>query len=107
MDDERASSRTPYAPRVLIAVLLAASLPACQAEDETTSESTTTLPAPQSSSSIADTPTRARSADGRWISWREHIIDDEAVGGVAIRGGDGLESPPSATSPIRPILRPW
>ena len=35
-------------------------------------------------------PTRAKAADGRYISWREHIIDDESKGGVAITGSDGL-----------------
>ncbi len=39
---------------------------------------------------VADTPTRARAADGAYISWREHIIDDPAVGGAAIAGSDGL-----------------
>jgi hypothetical protein len=34
--------------------------------------------------------TVARAADGRYISWREHIIDDEAIAGAPIRGGDGL-----------------
>jgi hypothetical protein len=41
--------------------------------------------------SLASTPTTARAANGSYISWREHIIDDEAAGGVAIRGGDGLK----------------
>jgi FG-GAP-like repeat len=40
---------------------------------------------------VAATQTRARAANGQFISWREHMIDDEAVGGVAIRGGDGLK----------------
>lgn len=40
---------------------------------------------------VGDTATRARAADGRYISWREHIIDDPAIGGVAIAGSDGLE----------------
>src|SRR6187549_1467026 len=40
---------------------------------------------------VAATPTKARAANGQFISWREHIIDDEATGGVAIRGGDGLK----------------
>lgn len=35
-------------------------------------------------------PTRARAPDGAYISWREHLIDDEAIGGVELRGGDGL-----------------
>ena len=34
--------------------------------------------------------TQARSSDGAYISWREHIIDDEAVSGIALRGSDGL-----------------
>lgn len=41
--------------------------------------------------SVADTPSNAQSADGHYISWREHRIDDEAInGGTPIRGGDGL-----------------
>ena len=40
---------------------------------------------------VAATQTKARAASGEFISWREHIIDDEALGGVAIRGGDGLK----------------
>src|SRR5262245_9712293 len=41
--------------------------------------------------SVASRPTSARAANGNYISWREHIIDDESRGGVAIRGGDGLK----------------
>ncbi|MFN7937308.1 MAG: VCBS repeat-containing protein [Bryobacteraceae bacterium] len=40
---------------------------------------------------VEDTPTRARSVGGEFISWREHLIDDQALGGVPIRGGDGLQ----------------
>ncbi len=41
---------------------------------------------------VADTPTRARTPDGLYISWKEHLIDDEQVsGGVVLRGGDGLK----------------
>lgn len=40
---------------------------------------------------VAETPTDAQAADGSYISWREHRIDDEATnGGVPLRGGDGL-----------------
>lgn len=40
---------------------------------------------------VAATPSDAVSADGRYISWVEHLIDAEDVnGGVPIRGGDGL-----------------
>jgi hypothetical protein len=35
--------------------------------------------------------TRARSAkDGKYISWREHRIDDEGLAGIPLRGADGL-----------------
>jgi hypothetical protein len=40
---------------------------------------------------VASTLTAARASDGKYISWREHLIDDEALGGVAIRGADGLK----------------
>ncbi len=41
---------------------------------------------------VADTLTSARASDGRYISWKEHLIDDDGVnGGVPIRGGDGLK----------------
>ena len=39
---------------------------------------------------VASIPTKATSTDGKYISWREHIIDDETVGGVALAGSDGL-----------------
>jgi hypothetical protein len=35
-------------------------------------------------------PTQARAADGRYISWREHRIDDQLLSGVELRGSDGL-----------------
>ena len=38
---------------------------------------------------LASTPTGATAAAGSYISWREHLIDDEELGGVAIRGADG------------------
>jgi hypothetical protein len=41
---------------------------------------------------LAAALTRARAPDGRYISWREHLIDDEALGGLPLRGGDGLAS---------------
>jgi len=39
---------------------------------------------------LAERPTRARAADGAYISWREHIVDDQATSGVELRGSDGL-----------------
>ena len=40
---------------------------------------------------VASTVSTAQSSDGRWISWREHIIDDSELGGVPISGSDGLQ----------------
>ncbi len=39
---------------------------------------------------VGDSPTKARSSDGRYISWREHIIDDSELAGFEISGSDGL-----------------
>ena len=39
---------------------------------------------------VGDTPTRARSANGAYISWKEHIIDDPSIAGFALSGSDGL-----------------
>ena len=47
---------------------------------------------PLSALSVADTPTRAATPGGMYISWREHLIDDEQLsGGISLRGSDGLE----------------
>ncbi|MGH9657961.1 MAG: FG-GAP repeat domain-containing protein [Bryobacteraceae bacterium] len=40
---------------------------------------------------VADTPTRARTPAGLYISWKEHLIDDQQLGGVPLRGADGLQ----------------
>ena len=39
---------------------------------------------------VGDTPTAARTPDGAFISWREHLIDDPATTGVPVSGSDGL-----------------
>jgi hypothetical protein len=39
---------------------------------------------------VGDSATRARSIDGQYISWREHIIDDPQRAGFALSGSDGL-----------------
>jgi len=42
-------------------------------------------------STVADTLSSARSSDGRYISWHEHIIDDSLTGGEPdLAGADGL-----------------
>lgn len=45
---------------------------------------------PAAAQNLAEQPTSARAADGEYISWREHIIDDEALSGIELRGSDGL-----------------
>jgi len=41
---------------------------------------------------VAQIPTRARTPQGDYISWREHLIDDQQLnGGIPIRGGDGVQ----------------
>ena len=39
---------------------------------------------------VGDTATTAQTPNGAYISWREHIIDDPAVAGFLLSGGDGL-----------------
>ena len=44
----------------------------------------------QSDVAVGDALTEARSTDGQYISWREHIIDDAAIAGFGLSGSDGL-----------------
>ena len=62
-----------YGYLTLLILLLAGSLIACREEN------------------LASKLSQATAADGSYISWREHLIDDEAISGVALRGSDGLE----------------
>ena len=39
---------------------------------------------------LSEALTSARAANGQFISWREHRIDDELLTGVPLRGSDGL-----------------
>ena len=39
---------------------------------------------------MGDLPTQAQSADGSYISWHEHLIDDPADVDFVLSGGDGL-----------------
>ena len=39
---------------------------------------------------VGDSPTEAQASDGRYISWREHLIDDPVAEGVDFSGSDGL-----------------
>ncbi len=47
---------------------------------------------PPESVPVGDKNTFAQAADGTYINWEEHLIDDEAAaGGVPLRGADGLK----------------
>lgn len=39
---------------------------------------------------VGDTPTTAQAVDQRYISWKEHIIDDPETAGFLLSGSDGL-----------------
>ena len=46
--------------------------------------------APPQDLPVGLTLSTAMASDGSYISWREHLIDDEATAGVELRGSDGL-----------------
>ena len=81
-----------------VAMLTALALAACGAADngnESASSGAANGTIADSSRNAAsgllnEAPTMAKAADGRYISWREHRIDDELLNGVPLRGGDGL-----------------
>ena len=74
--------------RPIQALLLVGGLLACSGPAEHDADS---VPKdPPSTVVVADASTRAQAADGSFISWKEHIIDDRELGGVAISGSDGL-----------------
>jgi hypothetical protein len=81
-----------FAARTLVALAFATPI-ASSAQDADHPEPSV-APAHQrvapSGATVADTPTSARAADGRWVAWREHLIDAPDVSGVPIEGGDGL-----------------
>jgi hypothetical protein len=77
--------------RALVVLLIAASASRAQnAGDPKPSAAPEHQRVAPSGVTVAASPTRARAADGRWIAWREHLIDAPDVSGVPIEGGDGL-----------------
>jgi hypothetical protein len=67
----------------LLGGLLSCALPVPKPEPE---------PAAAGPLSVGDTPATARTPQGEYISWKEHLIDDERLsGGIRLRGGDGLQ----------------
>lgn len=70
--------RRNYAPLLIVTALTAACLGCSQVEVA-------------SNQAVGETLSGIKAADGTYISWHEHIIDDLQLGGVAIAGSDGLE----------------
>ena len=75
-----------FSPLAALALLAAAV--ACAPGDEAPPDATPPDATPPQT--VGDTPTTARASDGRFISWREHLIDDPATTGVPLSGSDGL-----------------
>ncbi|MFK7915104.1 MAG: FG-GAP repeat domain-containing protein [Pseudomonadales bacterium] len=69
-------------PHALGVLFIASCLGSCAMHNPVTADKPVT---------VANTASTARSANGAFISWAEHRIDDQGIGGVAIRGGDGLK----------------
>ena len=80
------SNRISLGQDVVIAIIFALVLDACEGP----SDQSGAYSNQDRGSTVASTLTKVRTIDGQYISWREHIIDDEVVGGVAISGSDGL-----------------
>lgn len=49
-----------------------------------------TMPPAGRALTVAETPSNARAPDGRYISWREHVVDDRIDAAQPLTGGDGL-----------------
>jgi FG-GAP-like repeat len=68
---------------MLLMPMTTALLCACSGAEPVSSGPTGPVP-------VGERLTRARTPDGAYISWREHLIDDDSTGGAELRGGDGL-----------------
>lgn len=77
---------SPAPVRLLLAILALMTLLASACSSA--SEQVESEPAP--AEDLASTPATAKAADGRYISWIEHLIDDDSTGGDQLRGSDGL-----------------
>jgi len=82
--------------RSIATVIVTLALAACNGANDAggvsadgASESTESA-VPEGRALLSEATTRARAADGRYISWREHRVDDELLTGVPLRGSDGL-----------------
>jgi hypothetical protein len=77
----------------MVPVVMAAGLVACgggDVTDRTSGDAEGGNLGASAGGVLSDRLTQARAADGSYISWREHRIDDELLTGVPLRGSDGL-----------------
>ena len=54
-------------------------------------EQTTPSQSMTATQTVGNSLTKARTVDGRYISWKEHLIDDITISGADLSGSDGLE----------------
>ena len=40
---------------------------------------------------VGNSLTKAKTKEGQYISWKEHLIDDQSISGADLSGSDGLE----------------
>lgn len=75
-----------------IACIAGCDSPNGSAGSPATATTTDGVPAPSAAPAtlLSEALTGATAADGRYISWREHRVDDELLTGVPLRGSDGL-----------------
>lgn len=78
--------------RITVPVVAAIGLSACGGATDAPEPGSTldAEPAAMEGGLLSARLTQARAADGSYISWREHRIDDELLTGVPLRGSDGL-----------------
>ncbi len=56
-----------------------------------TNESNTSVAsAKEENPPVASRPSEAKSSDGKYISWKEHLIDGQEISGVPLSGSDGI-----------------
>lgn len=72
-------------PIYLIGLLLLLTNNACQ--QSTTKEKAISI----ENKPVGGTKSMAKTADGQFISWKEHIIDDPQISGINLSGSDGLQ----------------
>lgn len=75
--------RTQLMLLTLLTLLTTGLLCACSGAEPVASEPAGPVP-------VGERLTAAQTPDGAYISWREHLIDDDSTGGSELRGSDGL-----------------